>query len=228
MAATPSRHSQTKITSDHYRLGLRWWLGKKLVNFRHKEEPTLCPGCDKEVDEYGDHLVCCSKNNFDERHRNTQLAIAKILDDSNQGYSLEEKVPARGFGDIRPADILLKGWLSGKDTAVDLTIRHGWQGCQRKASKERWRLFLRQVEQEKHTLYDRTCQESIWEFKAMAIGTWGGMGPEGTYVLNRLIKRAASWHDGDLRAACQDQLHISVGLALMKSIWTALYNKNLL
>jgi len=53
----------------------------------------------------------------------------------------------------------------------------------------------------------------------------GGMGAEGTQVLKRLIRRAVSWHDGDQRAACQDRLQMAVGVALMTSIWGALYNK---
>ena len=54
------------------------------------------------------------------------------------------------------------------------------------------------------------------------------MGPEGTQVLKRLINRAASWHEGDLKAACRDRLEITMGIALLKSVWKALYNKNLL
>ena len=155
-----------------------------------------------------------------------QQAIAEILEESGHGYSLEEEIPGADTS-LRPADILLKGWYGGRDTALDLTICHGWQGSQQQASRERWRAFLRKQEKDKHTKYDIPCQAAHWEVRAMAFGTWGGMGPEGTQVLNRLIKRAASWHDGDLRVACQDRLQIKVGIALMTGVWQMLYNKNL-
>ena len=54
------------------------------------------------------------------------------------------------------------------------------------------------------------------------------MGPEGTQVLKRLINRAAFLHEGDLKAACRDRLEITMCIALLKSVWKALYNKNLL
>ena len=71
------------------------------------------------------------------------MAIAYILDEAGQAYCLEESIPLKKYEKLRPADILLKGWYAGKDTAVDLTVVHGWQGCQQRASREKWRAFLR-------------------------------------------------------------------------------------
>jgi GrpB-like predicted nucleotidyltransferase (UPF0157 family) len=156
------------------------------------------------------------------------MALAEVLDEAGQAYTLEESIPVPEFQGLRPADILLKGWLAGKDTALDLTVVHGWQESQRRASRERCRAFLRRKEQDKHDKYDRACLAAGWEMRAMAFGTWGGMGPEGTQVLKRLINRAASWHEGDLKAACRDRLEITMGIALLKSVWKALYNKSLL
>jgi len=77
MAATTSLHAHTKIQSDHYRLGLRWWLGKPLVSLDDPLAPVSCPGgCEAEVDEFGDHILCCKHNNFQLRHNDTQQAIA--------------------------------------------------------------------------------------------------------------------------------------------------------
>ena len=60
----------------------------------------------------------------------------------------------------------------------------------------------------------------------MAFGTWGGMGPDAAKLLFRLLKRAASWLDGDSRAARQEELRLTVGLALMRHIWVLLEAKN--
>ena len=129
------------------------------------------------VDEFGDHLLCCERNDFYQRHLAVQMALAEVLDEAGQAYTLEESIPVPEFQGLRPADILLKGWLAGKDTALDLTVVHGWQESQRRASRERCRAFLRRKEQDKHDKYDRACLAAGWEMRAMAFGTWGGDGP---------------------------------------------------
>ena len=60
----------------------------------------------------------------------------------------------------------------------------------------------------------------------MAFGTWGGLGPEGSRTLHRLVKRAASWQEGELRAVRQQELMETVGLSLMRQIWRLLGKKN--
>ena len=73
-------------------------------------------------------------------------------------------IPVPEYSGLRPADILLRGWLAGKDTAVDLTICHAWQVSQQQTvSRERWRGFLRQKELEKHAKYDAACKAAEWE-----------------------------------------------------------------
>ena len=62
----------------------------------------------------------------------------------------------------------------------------------------------------------------------MAFGTWGGTGPEAAKLMHRLLKRAASWNEGDLLAARQEELRLSLGLALMRHIWILLEAKNLI
>ena len=61
----------------------------------------------------------------------------------------------------------------------------------------------------------------------MAFGTWGGLGPEGAKVLHRLVKRAASWQEGELRALRQRELLETISLALMRQVWKLLGNKTL-
>ena len=93
-------------------------------------------------------------------------------------------------------------------------------------TREKWRSFLRRREEHKHQKYDVACAMANWDFKAMAFGTWGGMGPEGAKILHRLSNRAASWQEGDLRASLQEQGKMAVGLALMRQTWSYLETKN--
>jgi hypothetical protein len=179
------------------------------------------------VDQFGDHLVCCARNNFTHRHAAVQEALAAILTNSGQGFEREVVVPGQPEGDPRPADLLLRTWQDGKPTAVDITVCHGWQEAERASvSRERWRSFLRRREEAKHAKYDGPCQRAGWGFLAMGFGTWGGLGPEGAKLLHRLVKRAAAWQEGDLRAARQDELLQAVGLALMRQVFRLLAGNN--
>ena len=160
-----------------------------------------------------------------------QEALACILTEAGQPFEREVVVPNCTDAQLRPADLLLKNWLTGKDTAVDLTVSHGWQATMRtsaatEATREKWRAFLVNREKLKKQKYLGHCRQAGWTFLPMAFGTWGGMGPEAAKLLFRLIKRAASWLDGDLRAARQEELRLNVGLALMRHTWVLLEAKN--
>jgi hypothetical protein len=115
------------------------------------------------------------------------------------------------------------------DMAMDLTICHGWQVSERTSTvkRDKWRQFLCRKEKDKHGKYDALCgRRAHWSFRALAFGTWGGVGPEAAKVLHRFLKRAACWQEGDLRAARQDELRQHVGLQLMKHVWRLLDGKN--
>ena len=60
----------------------------------------------------------------------------------------------------------------------------------------------------------------------MALGTWGGVGPEGAMVLHRILKRASGWLEGDLRASRQAEIKYGIGLTLMRKIWELLAWEN--
>ena len=68
------------------------------------------------------------RNNYQRRHNAVRDALVTVLHEAGQSYAMEVQLPSQPEGSLlRPADILLKGWASGKDTAVDITICHGWQ-----------------------------------------------------------------------------------------------------
>ena len=226
MAITPSSALHTTFSSDLYRLGLKWWLGMPITVQNQAELPP-CPGCGNSLDVFGDHLLCCQRINFTKRHSAVQEALAYVLSESGQGFSREVVVPEQGDRQLRPADLLLRAWDGGKDTAVDLTVVHGWQISERseRVTRERWRSFLTRKEREKHLRYDIVCSGAQWSFAAMAFGTWGGLGPEAAKLLHRMCKRAACWWEGDLRASRQEDLRLTFGMTLMKHIWTLLSPK---
>jgi hypothetical protein len=187
------------------------------------------------VDQYGDHLLCCPRNNFATRHGAVQEKLFAYLVEAGQGVEKESVVPSEEGARLRPADIRLNHWEGGAHVALDLTICHAWQASERlrsasniPISRERWRTFLKKQEAAKHAKYDKACKAAGWSFRAMALGTWGGIGPEGAKMLHRITKRAAGWLEGDLRARRQEEIRHGVGVALMRQIWVLLEGKNYL
>ena len=84
MSVTPSAPLRTIISSEDYTLALKWWLGLPL--FHGPEEERTCPGCGRPCDLFGDHLVCCARNNFSRWHNVVQEAIANLLQASGPGF----------------------------------------------------------------------------------------------------------------------------------------------
>jgi hypothetical protein len=226
MTTTPSTALHTVINSDLYRLGLKWWLGMSLVV--ESDDTLRCSGCQQVSDKFGDHLLCCRRNNYNNRHAAVQEALSSVLAESGQGHTREVRIPNIPDSQCRPADLLLRAWDNGTDTAMDLTIAHGWQTSEatQAVKRDRWRQFLCRKEKEKHQKYDALCRQADWSFRALAFGTWGGVGPEASKVLQRVLKRAAGWQEGDLRAARQEELRQKIGLTLMRHVWRLLEQKN--
>ena len=54
------------------------------------------------------------------------------------------------------------------------------------------------------------------------------MGPECSKTLHRIVKRAAGWLEGDLRAGRETEIRCSIGLTLMRHIWEHFSGKNFL
>ena len=174
--------------------------------------------------------MCCKRNNFLHRHTAVQEGLAALMQEAGQPFSKEVVIPNCPDGQLRPADLLIPGWDNGNDMALDVTLVHGWQASVQgtTVSRERWRNFLRGKERLKHQRYDTACARAGWSFGAMAMGTWGGMGPEGARIFQRILKRAAFWLEGDLRSEKQEEMRRSFGLAVARQIWRLLDAKNLI
>ena len=155
-----------------------------------------------------------------------QEAFISLLQSSGQGVAKEQPIPEQDDAAFRPADLLLRHWDEGTDTAVDFTVVHGWQAAHAgHCSRERWRRFLRSKEQDKRRKYDGPCLAAGWSFLPAAFGCWGGMGPEAAKLLGVVSKRVAGWLEGNLRASHQEQDRQQVGLAVMRGVLAQLEGK---
>jgi hypothetical protein len=223
MAAAPHDALHTRVEAADYRLGLKWWLGLPLA-----DTTGTCAGCQNATDTHGDHEMCCIRNNFANRHNAVQDALFNLLSTNGQSVQREVPVPNQPDTSLRPADLLLATWQDGKPTAVDITIAHGWQAAERSSGRERWRTFLKRREQAKHAKYDVPCRNGGWSFATLAMGTWGGLGPESAKLHSRMIKRTTTWDQGDVRSTRQAESYQLLALALFRQVVQMLRPKHFL
>ena len=164
--------------------------------------------------------MCCGRINFSLRLSAVRDAIFNFLSDAGLSVQREVSLPAAPDGHLRPADLLLDSWFGGRPTALDVTVVHGWQASMVSApvALDNWRPFLRRREEAKHANYDAVCAAEGWRVQALAVGTWGGLGPEGAKVLARLAKRASTWTEAATRGLEQHRLLEAVGVALYQQI----------
>jgi hypothetical protein len=228
MRAGPQPQLHTTIPAEEYTLQMKWWLGLPILanDQSNPAAPPVCPGCSATLDPWGDHLVCCPRNNFANRHNALQEVLFDTLCNAGQGVAKEVALPDPGDQHLRPADLLLSAWDNGEPTALDITVVHSWQVANHQG-KERWRSFLKLKEHLKHEKYDAPCRKAGWSFATAAFGTWGGWGPEAAKILKRIVKRAASWQEGEVRAWKENEIYERLGISLSRQITRLLMTKNL-
>ena len=129
---------------------------------------------------------------------------------------------------LRPADLLLRAWVGGKDLAVDVTVSHPLQAAQQPWSADKARGYLASVERRKVAKYKEACKLEGWEFSGAAFDTWGGAGPGAKQVLFKLLKRAVGGVPVELRPLRTQEHRQHLSLSLMRQVWKLLGAKNAL
>ena len=222
MHVAPHRALGTAMEHSEYQLGLRWWLGLSLSS----ESPNgvMCPKCHTTpLDSFGDHLVCCRQNNFSARHGALQDALLLVLGLAKQPAEREQALRQANSSrvlrqQLRPADILLRGWAGGQDVAVDVTIAHPLQLSELPCQVDRTKSFLRRRELAKVEKYEAACRLEGWGFLPMAFSTWGTAGPSAFTLLTRILRRAAAGADADDRSARMSEMRDVVSQSVMRQV----------
>ena len=228
MQVVPDDECRTRICAEDYRLGVRWTLGLPILSQDH--EGARCPACHEQVDVYGDHLLCCRRNNFYGRHFAVQEAFISMAQAGDQPFRREAALTRSNehpAGEaLRPADLLLRAWQGGQDTAVDFTISHPLQQNQRPWSGAKAQGFVALQEKRKVTKYKEACRVEGWGFIGAAFDTWGGMGPGAKTLLWKMLRRAVGGVSPELRALRMQEHKQHLSLALMRQVWKLLGAKN--
>ena len=220
-----------RISPEDYRIGVRWQLGIPLLPLTL--EAAICPVCNSPADVFGDHLLCCRRNNFYGRHFAVQEALVGMAQAADLSFVREAALPKSNQGPhglrgpaLRPADLLLRAWSGGTDLAVDVTVKHPLQENQKPWTRQKADGFLKAKEAEKVTKYHQACALEGWAFSPAAFDSWGGVGPKAKDLLYRLLRRAVGGVPIELRSLRMEEFRQQLSLALMRQVWKLLAAKN--
>ena len=187
LSPPPGEGMGSSFTGREYRLLLRWHLGVPLLVPELGGRP--CPRCGASNDVYGDHLVCCKRNGVTARHNAIRDALADVLQEN--GIPVQKEVGLGAFCDVesgeRPADLLLPVFNAAGPLAVDILAPHPLAPSKPRDPSTVAAGFKRQ-ENLKNTLYEAKCHEIGWSFSPLALHLWGGYGPQGGALMNKLIR----------------------------------------
>ena len=112
--------------------------------------------CNEALDSYGDHLLVCRMKGITARHNAIRDECARVLAEAKIPHDKEVAIQ----GAARPADILLKGWDRGRDTAVDFTIVSPLRLEDYPLNEERTKRVLSREEARKVTKYKAMCEQA--------------------------------------------------------------------
>jgi len=167
-----------------YRLGLRYRLGLPVYS-----KISLCPRCQTtRLDSLGDHAVHCPNNpGFKARHDGVRDTLASLFYEG--GIQVVKEAPVsflteQNLSSLRPADLLIPGWINGKPTCVDVVgvspFVQGHNGAYLGESN------LSRSVQAKLSKHQAKCEENHHAFVPFGFDTFGGFAPEAIRMITRL------------------------------------------
>jgi len=186
--AIPIEGLGQRMSPVEYRSILKYRLMIPLYPLR-----GVCPVCHKHrLDEFGEHAIHCNTHpGFKYRHDHVRDILFDVLWRAGVPAKKEAPVsflsdPAEGRSTLRPADVLIYGWVGGKHTCVDLTgvsplVGFGngvftvGQAANNAAS----------AKVQKH---EQACIDNQHAFIPFAFDTFGFLAPEAVDLLKRIQK----------------------------------------
>ena len=170
--APPCAALGCKIGRDAYRLMLRWHLGVAILPQVAAGKP--CPACGEACDIFGDHAVCCRRNNLWRRHFLLQDFMLRLSRAAGFQASREKGL---GHDSRREADILIENWKGTQSVAIDLTVRHPRAPGLAFSDPEK---TLTRAEEEKRAGANERARTSDTIFEPLVFHTWSGVPETGS------------------------------------------------
>ncbi|KAL5703887.1 hypothetical protein ACHQM5_022381 [Ranunculus cassubicifolius] len=198
-----------------YRAILRYRL---MIPLFPVDEP--CPVCRKAcLDTFGEHAVHCKElPGFKYRHDLVRDVLFDVLKRAGVSAKKEAPVnfltdPREGRSTLRPADVLIYGWVGGKHACVDLTgvsplvgLGSGVFTVGQAALK---------AASAKVAKHEKTCIDNQYAFIPFAFDTFGFLAPDAVELLKR-VQRVM--HSNVMTPRSMDVVFKRIGFAIQKGL----------
>ncbi|GJZ38258.1 hypothetical protein Tco_0584449 [Tanacetum coccineum] len=152
---------------------------------------AICPVCRKAcLDSFGEHAVHCKElPGFKYRHDMVRDVLFDIC--RRAGISAKKEAPVNfltdpsdGRSTLRPADVLVFGWVGGKHACVDLTGVSPLVGLSSRGFTAGQAAL--KAASGKVTKHEKACIENQHVFIPFAFDTFGFLAPEAVELLSRV------------------------------------------
>ncbi|GJT11771.1 hypothetical protein Tco_0858813 [Tanacetum coccineum] len=181
---------------------------------------AICPVCRKAcLDSFGEHAVHCKElPGFKYRHdmvRDVLFDICRRAGISTKKEALVNFLtdPSDGRSTLRPADVLVFGWVGGKHACVDLTRVYPLVGLSiRGFTMGQAALKAASCKVTKHK---KACIENQHVFIPIAFDTFGFLAPEAVELLIR-VQRVM--HSNVMTPRSTDVVFKRIGFAIQKGL----------
>ncbi len=180
----------------------------------------VCPVCRKAcLDTFGEHAVHCKElPGFKYRHDFVRDVLFDIF--RRAGISVKKEAPVNfltdpleGRSTLRPADVLVFGWVGGKHACVDLTgvsplvgLRTGTFTVGEAALK---------AASSKVAKHEKACSDNQHAFIPFAFDTFGFLAPEAVDLLER-VQRVM--HSNIVSPRSMNVVFKRIGVAIQKGV----------
>nr|GEV82221.1 putative reverse transcriptase domain-containing protein [Tanacetum cinerariifolium] len=181
---------------------------------------AICPVCRKAcLDFFGEHKVHCKElSGFKYRYDMVRDILVDICRRAGISAKKEAHVnfltdPLDGRSTLRPADILVFGWVGGKHACMDLT---GVSPLVELSSRgfTAGQAYLKAASG-KVTKHEKVCIENQHVFIPFAFDTFGFLAPEAVELLSRVQQ---VMHNNVMTSRSTDVVFKRVGFAIQKGL----------
>jgi hypothetical protein len=188
LTSLPSQALGLHLRAGEFMFAMKYRLG--MAVFRREGE-CPAPRCMGICDKYGDHAISCAiGGERNSRHNYLRDVVFQSSQQAHLGPLKEPDGLLPGLDD-RPADILLRYWTRGKDTAIDITVVNALQAAHVQQVAENGSKAVESAHNDKVRKYQERCSQEGIEFVAMAVDTFGGWHPVALKTLTKLGRQLA-------------------------------------
>ncbi|GJU74313.1 hypothetical protein Tco_1265718 [Tanacetum coccineum] len=181
---------------------------------------AICPVCRKAcLDSFGEHAIHCKElPRFKYRHDMVRDVLFDIC--RRDGISAKKEAPVNFLSDpsdgrstLRPADVLVFGWVGGKHACVDLTGVSTLVGLSSRSFTAGQAAL--KAASGKVTKHEKACIDNQHVFIPFAFDTFGFLAPEAVELLSR-VQRVM--HSNVMTPRSTDVVFKRIGFAIQKGL----------